>query len=121
MGSVLLILLYMSAILGGRPFVRSKAGLGLTCVMTVLFALVFAFGACGICNVPFTIISPLVIFVLLGVGVDDMVRMGFWQHLARGPECSMCWQSYAVHPTPILLHVATLSGSRCPISGRSVC
>ena len=42
--------------------------------MTVLFALVFAFGLCGIFGVPFTIISPLVIFVLLGVGVDDMVR-----------------------------------------------
>eukprot|EP01025_Chloroclados_australasicus_P014155 TRINITY_DN1661_c0_g1_i7.p1 TRINITY_DN1661_c0_g1~~TRINITY_DN1661_c0_g1_i7.p1 ORF type:complete len:916 (-),score=87.12 TRINITY_DN1661_c0_g1_i7:1233-3980(-) len=68
-----LILIYMCFILGGRPFVRSRFLLGLSCLFTVVLAFVFSLGLCGYFGVKFTIISILAGFVLLGVGVDDMI------------------------------------------------
>eukprot|EP00808_Paulinella_micropora_P011260 g7920.t1 len=74
-GTIVLILVYMAAILGGRPPVYSRLMLGSLCIVTVLLALAGSIGITSFIGVDFTLLSPLVIFVLLGVGVDDMIIM----------------------------------------------
>jgi predicted RND superfamily exporter protein len=72
-GTIMLILIYMCGILGGKPFRHSRLLLGATCIFTVLCSLVIALGVTTYLSVPTTVLAPLVIFVLLGIGVDDII------------------------------------------------
>ena len=62
----------MAAVLGGKPPVESRLMmLGFTCIFTVLFSMGIAFGVGAWLGIDFTLLSPRIIFVLSGVGVDD--------------------------------------------------
>ena len=65
---------YVSINLGSRPPLHSRMFLGCTCVLSVGFALGVGFGICGYIGVPFNQTSQLAIFILMGIGIDDMVR-----------------------------------------------
>eukprot|EP00004_Rigifila_ramosa_P000096 TRINITY_DN1011_c0_g1_i5.p1 TRINITY_DN1011_c0_g1~~TRINITY_DN1011_c0_g1_i5.p1 ORF type:complete len:884 (-),score=214.53 TRINITY_DN1011_c0_g1_i5:25-2283(-) len=71
--SFILTLIFTCAVLGQRTLVHSRALLGLTSLVTVLMSLVCAFGASGYVGVLFTVLSPMVIFILVGIGVDGML------------------------------------------------
>eukprot|EP00004_Rigifila_ramosa_P000095 TRINITY_DN1011_c0_g1_i3.p1 TRINITY_DN1011_c0_g1~~TRINITY_DN1011_c0_g1_i3.p1 ORF type:complete len:829 (-),score=216.33 TRINITY_DN1011_c0_g1_i3:11-2254(-) len=71
--SFVLTLIFTCAVLGQRTLVHSRALLGLTSLVTVLMSLVCAFGASGYVGVLFTVLSPMVIFILVGIGVDGML------------------------------------------------
>ena len=51
--------------------VFSRAWLGFGAVVTVLLSLVASFGFLFICGVPFTELTPLLPFIMFGVGLDD--------------------------------------------------
>lgn len=72
--SILLTLAYMSIILGKRTLVHSRVLLGATSLLTVCLSLGIAYGIGGYFGVPFTLLSGLVIFIVVGIGVDDMVK-----------------------------------------------
>ena len=57
----------VSIILGKRDRVESKFALGTTSVITILFSLVIGFGVSGYAGIPLAQISPLAIFVVLGM------------------------------------------------------
>lgn len=69
-------IIYVAIMLGGRPPVQSKCLLGLFSIINVLFSLGIAFGISGYLNIVFTPMSQLVIFVLMGIGIDDMFIIG---------------------------------------------
>ena len=54
-----------------RDPVFSRAWLGFGAVVTVLLALVASFGLLFICGVPMTELTPLLPFIMFGVGLDD--------------------------------------------------
>ena len=64
--SVLCIILFAR-----RDKVLSRSWLGFGAVVTVLLAIVASFGFLFICGVPFTSLTPLLPFILFGVGLDD--------------------------------------------------
>lgn len=73
--SIILTLLFMSLVLGKRSWVRSKILVGFCSLLTVLLSLGAAFGLMGYFRILYTPISIAVVFVLVGVGVDDMVEL----------------------------------------------
>ena len=72
--AIAFMVLYVSVNLGSRPPLHSRILLGCTCVLSVGFALGVGFGICGFIGVPFNQTSQLAIFILMGIGIDDMVR-----------------------------------------------
>jgi len=52
---------------------RSRLLLGSSVVLTIFFSLIASFGIAAYAGVTLTVLSPLVVFILLGVGVDDMI------------------------------------------------
>ncbi|KAH8061536.1 RNA uridylyltransferase [Aureococcus anophagefferens] len=64
---------YVTCLLFRFDAVRSRALLGGTIVLTVGLALLFALGVCGWVGVPFSVLSFLSLFIILGVGIDDMI------------------------------------------------
>ena len=70
--AMILMIGYVAATLGRFDAVRSRALLALSIVATVALALGVAFGLGGLLGWPFTQLSMMCIFVILGVGVDDM-------------------------------------------------
>ena len=84
-GAVVLMVVYVSFALGGRPPVRSRVLLSLCSIGSVVLALVSAFGLCGFLGVKFNIISQMIMFILLGVGIDDMfIIVGCWDRAGEG-------------------------------------
>ena len=72
MGAVGVMLLYTSlAFAKPRDAVRSQSMLGLSVMITVGMALGSAFGACAFAGLPFTQLSLMSVFIIIGVGVDD--------------------------------------------------
>lgn len=70
--AVVLMLLYMAAMLGrSRNCKHSKVSLGMSVIAAVGFSLGISFGIGGFFGIPFTQMSMLAIFILLGVGIDD--------------------------------------------------
>ena len=63
---------YVSVALGRCDAVRSRLLLGLSIVVTVLLSLLLAFGLTSWAGVPFTVLTLMSIFIVLGVGIDDM-------------------------------------------------
>ena len=64
--------LYVSVMLGRCDPVHSKVLLSLSIIATIMMSLLFAFGMSGYLGYPLTQLSLMSIFILLGVGVDDM-------------------------------------------------
>jgi len=66
---------YVSIAIGGLTIDcrRSRLQLGAMCGVVVGLAIVSAFGACAVFGVPLAPMSSLVVFILVGVAVDDMV------------------------------------------------
>jgi hypothetical protein len=84
-GAVVLMVVYVSVALGGRPPVRSRVLLSLCSIGSVVLALASAFGLCGFLGVKFNIISQMIMFILLGVGIDDMfIIVGCWDRAGEG-------------------------------------
>ena len=71
--AVSLMIVYTTVMLGGTPPLRSRCLLGLTVVLNVGLALVVGFGLCGYLGVRYNLISFMAIFILFGIGIDDMV------------------------------------------------
>ncbi len=67
-------IVYVCVALGAPPWepVRSKCTLALSIMASVGMSLGVAFGLTAYFGVPFTIMSFLAIFIILGVGIDDM-------------------------------------------------
>jgi len=70
--AVTLMIVYVTCLMGGRPPTSSRCLLGFTVVFNVGFALVIGFGLCGHSGVGYNIISFMAIFILFGIGIDDM-------------------------------------------------
>lgn len=67
-----MILVYMSVTLGTCGKVTGRVGLGMSSVLVVNLALGSAFGLSGYFGVPLTSISGMAVFVVAGIGVDDI-------------------------------------------------
>jgi uncharacterized membrane protein YgcG len=70
--AVTVMILYVTAVTGSNPPVRSRVLLGSSIVVCVGFSLGAGFGICGFLGVGFNQISQMCFFILFGVGVDDM-------------------------------------------------
>ncbi|KAG8462257.1 hypothetical protein KFE25_012077 [Diacronema lutheri] len=67
------ILLYMSALLGGAPPYDSRFLLGCGAVGTIVLSELAGFGLAALFGVPLTDVSLLIVFIVVGVGVDDII------------------------------------------------
>ena len=67
------ILVFACLLLGGLPLRRSRVGLGFGAVATILLAPAAGFGLSALLQVPLTDISLMIIFVVVGIGVDDVI------------------------------------------------
>jgi hypothetical protein len=70
--AMILMIAYVAVVLSRRDLVESKILLGLTIVLCVGLSLGVAFGICGYAGIPFTQMSMMCIFIIMGVGIDDM-------------------------------------------------
>jgi hypothetical protein len=70
--SMALMMVYVSAVLGPWHLQKGKFLLGFSIVVSVGLALGVAFGVAGYAGLPFTVMSFMTIFILLGIGIDDM-------------------------------------------------
>ena len=92
----ILMIVYASFSLGSCHLVRSRVLLGLSVVITVGLALGVAFGMGGIFDWPFSTLSLMSVFIVLGVGVDDMfVVVDAFDRAAARRE----WRDVAVEST----------------------
>ena len=81
--AMVLMVLYVSAMLGRCDPVHSKVLLSLSIIVTIMLSLLFAFGMSGFLGLPLTQLSLMSIFILLGVGVDDMfILVDAWDRAA---------------------------------------
>jgi hypothetical protein len=71
--AILSILLYMAVLLGGAPPRDSRLLLGAGAVLTILLAEIAGFGLSALFGVPLTDLSLLIVFIVVGVGVDDVI------------------------------------------------
>lgn len=70
--AIMLMIIYLSAVLGrSKNCVNSKVLLGFSVILAVIASLTVSLGLGVIFDLPFTQMTFLAIFVLLGVGVDD--------------------------------------------------
>lgn len=67
------ILLYMAALLGGAPPYDSRLLLGCGAVATILLAELAGFGLAALAGIPLTDLSLLIVFIVVGIGVDDVI------------------------------------------------
>jgi len=67
------ILLFACLLLGGLPLRHSRVGLGFGAIGTILLAPAAGFGLSALLQVPLTDISLMIIFVVMGIGVDDVI------------------------------------------------
>lgn len=72
MFAMILMIGYVSVVLSRRDRVESKVLLSFTIVVCVGLSLGVAFGICGYLKIPFTQMSMMTIFIIMGVGIDDM-------------------------------------------------
>jgi len=72
MFAMILMIGYVSVVLADRNLVQSKILLSFTIVVCVGLSLGVAFGVCGYLQIPFTQMSMMTIFIIMGVGIDDM-------------------------------------------------
>ena len=70
-----MILVFMALVLGRRDVVRSRLLLGSSTAVLLPLTFSIAFGCNGLLGIPFTPISPLAVFVIVGVGVDNLIIM----------------------------------------------
>uniref|UniRef100_A0A7S3W1W8 SSD domain-containing protein n=1 Tax=Emiliania huxleyi TaxID=2903 RepID=A0A7S3W1W8_EMIHU len=71
--SINLILVLMWLALGGRPLRNSRLTLGTGAVAVILLSVGAGLGFSSLVGVPLTEISLLMVFVIVGVGVDDVI------------------------------------------------
>ncbi|GMH91249.1 hypothetical protein TrVE_jg6783 [Triparma verrucosa] len=72
MFAMLIMIAYVAFVLKRKDMVESKMLLGLLIVVNVGLSLGVAFGICGFLGLPFTQMSMMCIFIIMGVGIDDM-------------------------------------------------
>jgi len=72
MFAMILMIGYVSVVLSRKDPVKSKILLSFTIVASVGLSLGVAFGVCGFLGLPFTQMSMMTIFIIMGVGIDDM-------------------------------------------------
>ena len=88
--AMVLMVLYVSAMLGRCDPVHSKVLLSLSIIVTIMLSLLFAFGMSGFLGLPLTQLSLMSIFILLGVGVDDMfILVDAWDRAAVVAESDL--------------------------------
>jgi len=73
MGGINLIFVFLALMLGGRPCTRSRLLLSLGAVCVIQLAEVIGFAVTAACQVPLTDMSLLLVFLAVGVGVDDII------------------------------------------------
>jgi Patched family len=79
--STILIVLFMAAVLGQRTRIKSKVALGCSALVTILLSLTSALGFGGYVGWWYTPISPFTLFMVLGIGADDILLIA--QHVQR--------------------------------------
>eukprot|EP01138_Halocafeteria_seosinensis_P005581 gb/GECG01005704.1/.p1 GENE.gb/GECG01005704.1/~~gb/GECG01005704.1/.p1 ORF type:complete len:403 (+),score=46.94 gb/GECG01005704.1/:1-1209(+) len=67
--AVVIMIVYVSISLGGKPFKNSRIALSLFSVSTIGASLLCGFGIGGYFGNPFNVMSQLAIFVVMGIGV----------------------------------------------------
>ena len=72
-GSVGIIAALMTVLLGGKPPIQSRILLGLGGVLTILASIGVSYGLGAYFTLPNNTFSQLVIYVVMGAGVDDMI------------------------------------------------
>ena len=82
--SIVLIIIYMGVSIGGAPPRASRLALGQLSVCNIMFAEMSGFALSALCGVPLTDISLLLVFVVVGIGVDDVIILV--DFLDREPE-----------------------------------
>jgi hypothetical protein len=71
--SINLILLLMAFTLGGMPCAQSRVLLAVGAVATIILSELCGFGLTALFGVPFTDITLMLVFIAVGIGVDDVV------------------------------------------------
>jgi len=71
--AVNLILIIMWFMIGGKPFRKSRLGLGVGALVTILLSMGAGFGLISLLQIPLTELSLLLVFVVVGIGVDDVI------------------------------------------------
>jgi predicted RND superfamily exporter protein len=71
--AIVLIVVYMGISIGGKPPHASRLSLALLSACNIVFAEMSGFALCAICGVPITDLSLPLIFVVVGIGVDDVI------------------------------------------------
>eukprot|EP00442_Polarella_glacialis_P016829 CAMPEP_0115075622 /NCGR_PEP_ID=MMETSP0227-20121206/15973_1 /TAXON_ID=89957 /ORGANISM="Polarella glacialis, Strain CCMP 1383" /LENGTH=892 /DNA_ID=CAMNT_0002462671 /DNA_START=131 /DNA_END=2810 /DNA_ORIENTATION=- len=72
-GAINLILIFLAVLLGGKPCQRSRFLLALGAVAVIQLAQVAGFAITVVCGAPLTDMTLLLVFVAVGVGVDDVI------------------------------------------------
>jgi len=72
-GALFLILLLMWLMLGGWPLRDSRFALGVGALVTINCSLICGFGITSLVQVPLSDMSLILVFVVVGVGVDDII------------------------------------------------
>lgn len=88
--SITVILIYLTFTLGPLDRIKGRWLLSLSSIVILMGATAVAFGLAGIFSVPFNSIISLLPFILLGVGVDDMIvildSVNTFKHVEDIPE-----------------------------------
>eukprot|EP01062_Namystynia_karyoxenos_P065786 TRINITY_DN5973_c0_g1_i1.p1 TRINITY_DN5973_c0_g1~~TRINITY_DN5973_c0_g1_i1.p1 ORF type:complete len:1272 (+),score=276.08 TRINITY_DN5973_c0_g1_i1:97-3912(+) len=71
--SIALVMLFCTLVLGDRTLVGNRLLLGFFAIMCMLLAFVIGMGILSLTGQKETPITPLVLFVLIGIGVDDCI------------------------------------------------
>jgi len=87
-GAIALILTFLALLLGGKPFKQSRLLLAVGAVATIILAEGAGFGITTAFGTPLTDVSLLLIFIAVGIGVDDIIILtdSFDQQDQRLPE-----------------------------------
>lgn len=71
--ALFLILLIMWFMIGGKPFRKSRLGLGVGALFTIMLSMGAGFGLVSLFQIHITDISLILVFVVVGIGVDDVI------------------------------------------------
>lgn len=72
--AISLMVVYTVTVISHCHCVHSKVLLGLSIMISVALSLGVAFGIAGYAGIRFTIMSFMAVFIIMGVGIDDMVE-----------------------------------------------
>ena len=77
-GAVILMIVYVSIVLGGKPCRYSRIGLTLMAITTIGLSLLCGFGIGAYFGNPFNVMSQLAIFIVMGIGIGKHLKVSFF-------------------------------------------